>query len=149
MKKIEIKGFSIQNVSPIIDQVLELKNGVNILYGKNGVGKSRILNVASYAADPQGESPGGFSIAFKYPAACVESDETYLRSPWSHLKRKYPSHYQHMDLEPDFGTFYEDFQNAAKQINGSTKWQNGPLDNLAFYIYTLTEIGKTGQTDLL
>lgn len=147
MKKIEIKGFSIQNVSPIIDQFLELKNGVNILYGKNGVGKSRILNVASYAADPHGESPGGFSIAFKYPAACVESGETYLRSPWSHLNRKYPSHYQHMELEPDFGTFYEDFQNAAKQINGSTKWQNGPLDNLAFYIYTLTEISKIGHTD--
>jgi|694.fasta_scaffold68872_2 energy-coupling factor transporter ATP-binding protein EcfA2 len=147
MKRIDIKGLSIQNVSPIIDQVLELKNGVNILYGKNGVGKSRILNVASYASDPQGESPGGFSITFKYPAACAKSGETYVRSPWSHLERTYPSHYQNVDFEPDFGKFYEEFQNSAKLINESTKWQNGLLDNLAFYIYTLTGICKIGQND--
>jgi predicted ATP-dependent endonuclease of OLD family len=130
MSTVEVKGILLENVAPIIDQVIEFREGVNIIYGKNGVGKSRILNAICHSANPIGKSPGGFSLTYQFQKRDFKSRDIF-RSPWCQFSRTYPSHYdlmQEIDLTEKHANFRELSSNQGRE---------SLLSNLAFYIFCL------------
>ena len=130
MNIVEVKGIVLENVPPLIDQVIEFREGVNIVYGKNGVGKSRILKAVSHAANPTGKSPGGFRLTYQFQHRKFKSHDIF-RSPWCQFSRAHPSHYDLLQ-QVDLSEIYENFiSHCPKRFEGSLQ------DNLAFYIFCL------------
>jgi len=140
MKLIDLKGLIFHDVAPLIDQVLDLPDGVSILYGKNGVGKTRILSGASYASNATGAHPGSVSLVFKYPyeAFATEIDENVWRSPWAYLRNPHPSNEELNGLD-----LVDSWREFVDHSTASRNWDNRNSDNLAFYIYAMNGLWES------
>lgn len=142
MRSIELKGLILDDVAPIIDQVLDLPDGVSVLYGKNGVGKTRILEGVRYAASPTGERPGSVSLVFKYPFANYSPDiaENVWRSPWVYLKNDHPSNEELNGLD-----LVDVWQEFVDHVRAQQKWERSNSNNLAFFIYSMNVMWESDE----
>ncbi len=144
MSKIEIKGFVLHEVLPLIDQVLDLPDGVSVLYGKNGVGKTQILRAVSHAARPDGVSPGSFQLFFHYPWNPVWIRRDLQQSPWFHNSGRAPTFADRTPVVEDLIANSIGF-NTDEFRKEDEKLENHPTENLARYLYTLQKMSDAND----
>ena len=118
----QLIGLRIQHEGPIEDLYLELPEGLHVLYGRNGAGKTRILRGVRDAV-LGGATNGSQTLVYHWPVPNVGDDQWFRsderhsveRAHWENLPgNPWPSVGRQQEVH---GWFDEDFRELAEGVS--------------------------------